>query len=83
MYRKYVAPLDKRTIQNLMKYYTKDAGQSEDVADFEFYLGQLYKFGIVQITKQLENKSFTFFISLTEAGKDLLKQRKFLMQTAL
>ncbi len=74
MYRKYEAPLSKRLILDLMKFYSKDAGQFSEVKDIELCLGQLYKWGIVQIKKQFENANFILFISLTEAGKDLLKK---------
>jgi uncharacterized protein YgfB (UPF0149 family) len=82
MYRKYVAPLDKKSILNLMKHYASEAEQFALPDDFEFCLGQLYKLGIVQIKKQLEHEDFTVFISLTEAGKELLKQANFSTQAA-
>jgi hypothetical protein len=80
MYRKYVAPLSTRILLKLMKLYSKGAGQFAELNDFELCLGQLYKQGIVQIKKQLENGSFIFFISLTESGKELLKQSELSIQ---
>lgn len=63
-----------------MKLYAKDVEEFTVTDDFELSLGQLYKLGILQIKKQLENGNFIIFISLTEAGKELLKHAEFPMQ---
>lgn len=83
MYRKFVAPLSKRSVLNLIKLYAKDAEQFAVFDDFEFSLGQLYKLGIVKIKKQLEDGNFIIFISLTELGKKLFKKAEFSMEPAL
>ena len=82
MYRKFVAPLSKRSILNLIKLYVKTPEQFAVFDDFEFSLGQLYKLGIVEIKKQLEYGKFIMFISLTEVGKELFKQSEFSMKPA-
>lgn len=83
MYRKYVTPLSKRMIQKLIQLYTTDPSNQSAFHDFDYYIGQLYKKGIVQIKKQLENGSFVIFISLTEAGKELLKKTESLLEPAV
>jgi len=74
MYRKFVYPLSRRMMQELMKLYQNNVPSSK-INDLEFFLGRLYNDGIVQIKKQFENGNFMLFISLTEAGKELLKQK--------
>ncbi|HXR84243.1 MAG TPA: hypothetical protein VN722_08040 [Hanamia sp.] len=72
MYRKFVYPLSRRMMQELMKLYQNNVPSSK-INDLEFFLGRLYNDGIVQIKKQFENGKFMLFISLTEGGKELLK----------
>lgn len=82
MYRKFVYPLSKRMMQELMKLYQNTAPTSK-INDLEFFLGRLYNDGIVQIKKQFENGNFMLFISLTEAGKELLNQKASRLEPAL
>jgi hypothetical protein len=82
MYRKFVYPLSKRMMHELMKLY-QNAVPTSKINDLEFFLGQLYNDGIVQIKKQFENGNFMLFISLTEAGKELLKQKTSKLEPAL
>jgi hypothetical protein len=63
--------------------FIQDAGQFPVPDDFELYLRYLYKLGIVQIKKQLENGNFVIFISLAEAEKELFKQSGFSTERAL
>ncbi|MGN6533416.1 MAG: hypothetical protein ACTHK0_16860 [Ginsengibacter sp.] len=82
MNRKFVAPLTKKMILKLTQLCSLDASSTSGVDNFEFYLGQLYKEGILHIKKQFENGVFIFFISITETGKELLKKSELSMQTA-
>ncbi len=82
MYRKFVYPLSKRMMNELMKLY-RNTVRTSKINDVEFFIGQLYKDGIVQIKKRFDNGNFMLFISLTEAGKELLKQTKSSLEPAL
>jgi len=69
-------------MQELMKLY-QNAVPTSKINDLEFFLGRLYNDGIVQIKKQFENGNFMLFISLTEAGKELLQQKTSQLEPAL
>lgn len=74
MNRKLVPPLTRKMILNLAELYVNDIARPVGVNVFEFSIGQLYKCGILQIKKRVENGAFIFFISLSESGKELLKK---------
>lgn len=69
-------------MQQLMKLY-QNAVPASKITDVELFIGRLYKDGMVQIKKQFENGNFMLFISLTEAGKELLKQATSSLEPAL
>jgi len=66
-------PLTRKIIGKLAELYLPDAARPVGVNIFEFSIGQLYKRGILQIKKRVENGAFIFFISISESGKELLK----------
>lgn len=72
--RKFVAPLTRKMILKLSELCSIDISGAPHENVFEYCLGQLYKEGILQIKKQLENGAFIFFISITESGQELLKK---------
>lgn len=82
MYRKLVYPLSKRMMQQLMKLYQTTVPASM-INDAELFIGRLYKDGLLQIKKEFENGNFHLFISLTDAGKELLKPKKSPLEPAL
>ena len=58
----------------LAELFVPDMVRPAGINIFEFSIGQLYKRGILQIKKRVENGVFIFFISITESGKELLKK---------
>ncbi len=79
---KLVAPLTRKMILKLAELCVPDPVRPAGINIFEFSLGQLYKHGILQIRKRVENGVFIFLISITEAGKELLKKSEYSMQPA-
>jgi hypothetical protein len=74
MNRKLVPPLTRNMIIKLAELYVDDIARPVGVNVFEFSIGQLYRRGILQIKKRVENGAFIFFISISESGKELLKK---------
>ena len=73
MNRKLVPPLTRKMIMKLAELFVPDVVRPAGINIFEFNIGQLYKRGILQIKKRVENGVFILFISVTESGKELLK----------
>jgi len=82
MNRKLVAPLTKKMILKLAELCDTNTLLPPGVNMIEFSIGQLYKRGILQIIKRVENGVFVFFISITETGKELLKMNEYSMKPA-
>lgn len=80
--RKLVPPLTMKMIVKLAEVYVHDIARPVGVNFFEFSIGQLYKQGILQIKKRVENGAFIFFISISESGKELLKKMQSSMESA-
>ncbi|HSV10938.1 MAG TPA: hypothetical protein VLI68_09220 [Hanamia sp.] len=82
MNRKLVAPLTRKMVIKLAELCVPDTELPAGINVFEFSIGQLYKRGILQIKKRVENGVFIFFISITESGRELLKMTENSMQPA-
>jgi hypothetical protein len=82
MNRKFVPPLTKKMILKLAEQSDTISFRPAGVNILEFSIGQLYERGILEIKKRVENGVFIFFISITEAGKELLKENEHPMQPA-